>query len=345
MDKSIRNYSLDIARILAIFAVILTHCSAKFVVDFDKTSFEFACGNLFDSISRIGVPMFLMISGSLFLNENREFTIKNILTKYIVNIVVTTVIWAVIYSLVYNIALPLMAGDAIDSGNIVKDILNGHHHMWYLYVIIGIYMIIPFLKKFVSPENKSLVLFFIVISSLAQFFTPVITMLCGAEKGYFAKTWLDNFHLDFFCGYVTYFLAGWYIVHVKIEKKWAKNTIYILGAISLLAIILTVYFTGDYNNGYNNLNIFVFLYSISVFLALNNIKFKVKEKLVNLLSKLTFGCYITHIMVLTAFNWIIPYNGNCILYLLSSFIVVAVVSFSTSWILSKIPLVKKLVKM
>ena len=56
-----RNFSLDIARIVAILAVVMIHCSANFVSYYQPFSNEFVIGNLFDSVSRIGVPLFLMI--------------------------------------------------------------------------------------------------------------------------------------------------------------------------------------------------------------------------------------------------------------------------------------------
>ena len=67
-----RNDSLDVIRIAAVFAVVMTHCTAPFVTNFQPDTAEFLWGNLLDSISRAGVPLFLMISGALFLDERRE---------------------------------------------------------------------------------------------------------------------------------------------------------------------------------------------------------------------------------------------------------------------------------
>ena len=72
-----RNYSLDIARIVAIMAVAMIHCSANFVIHFNLFSTEFILGNIFDAASRVGVPLFLMISGALFLDERKDITLKS----------------------------------------------------------------------------------------------------------------------------------------------------------------------------------------------------------------------------------------------------------------------------
>ena len=76
MSNKERNSFLDITRIVAVLAVIMIHTSSGFVTLYDTSSIEFLWGNIFDSISRIGVPLFVMISGSLMLDEEKNITIK-----------------------------------------------------------------------------------------------------------------------------------------------------------------------------------------------------------------------------------------------------------------------------
>lgn len=343
-----RNHSLEIARMVATLTVVMIHCSATFVADYKQYTSEFIFGNLFDSISRIGVPLFLMISGSLFLDEHREVTLKSILLKNVKNLAIITIIWAIIYSSVYNVIFPLLMGESINVKTVLGDIVNGHYHMWYLYMIIGLYIITPFLKKFVCKENKGMVLFFIIISFCFQFFTPIINAMCelGLNLSYI-NIWLSNFHLDFFGGYITYFLVGWYIVHIGIQQKWIKYIIYFLGAAALTFIVLFVHFTGDYSNTYKHIGAPVFVYSVSVFLALNNMNFNFKEKtakkLTNL-SKLTFGVYLIHVLVISVYSKLFPYSRYSALYIVVSFVIVVCSCFLISYVISKIPVLKKIIK-
>ena len=343
-----RNYSLDIARIIAVLAVVMIHCSAGFVANNPLNTNEFVFGNLFDSLSRIGVPLFLMISGSLFLDENKDVSLKTILSKNVKTLAIITILWAIIYSIAYNIIFPLLTSKTVNARSFIAGIINGHYHMWYLYMIIGLYIITPFLKKFVCKENKGMVLFFVIISFCFQFFTPIIDAIneLGLNLS-FVDSWIDKFYLDFFSGYITYFMIGWYITHVRIKQKWIRYIIYLLGAVSLVSIILYVHFTGDYNNAYTNIGAPVFIYSVSVFLALNNIKFNFSEKFAKklmVLSKLTFGVYIIHIIVLTLFGKIFPYDRYSVLYIVTSFLIVVIVSFLISYLVSKTPLLKKIIK-
>ena len=101
-----RNFSLDIARIIAVLAVVMIHCSARFVDSYGQFSNEFLVGNLLNSISRIAVPFFIMVSGALFLDEHKEVTLKRIFLVNVKNIILIIIIWSAIYSFFYNIALP-----------------------------------------------------------------------------------------------------------------------------------------------------------------------------------------------------------------------------------------------
>lgn len=346
--KSKRNHLLDIARIVAILSVVMTHCSTNFVSGYNPSMSEFVFGNLFNSISRIGVPLFLMISGALFLDEKNKATIKSMISKNVKNLAIITIVWAFIYAIANDVVFPIFKGEAVDIKSVFTAILNGHYHMWYLYMIIGLYIITPFFKKFVYKENKEMVLFFIFVSFVVQFLLPIIDKLCIRYLDLnFIGCWIEKFHLDFFGGYITYFLVGWYIVHIRIPQKPLKYTIYLLGLLSLATIIFYVQYTGDYQYAYHNLGAPVFLFSTSVFLALNNIKITLKEKTVQKLekiSKLTFGVYIIHALILDIFCTLLPYSQYCILYILLLFVLVVCSSFIFSYVISKIPFIKKIIR-
>ena len=68
-----RNNELDFLRSFACFLVIVIHVSADFVVDnINNYNFQFTIGNFFDSISRISVPIFVMLSGAFILGNGHN---------------------------------------------------------------------------------------------------------------------------------------------------------------------------------------------------------------------------------------------------------------------------------
>lgn len=343
-----RNLSLDIARIIAAFAVVMTHCSALFVANYEPFTNEFIFGNIFDSISRIGVPLFLMISGALFLDERREITRKGMLCKNVRNMVITIIIWSTIYAVTYHIIFPLPSAENVNIKDLLHSIINGHSRMWYLYMIVGVYLATPFLRKFVYKENAKMVLSFIVISLVAQFLLPAVDR--GLQRYFdvdFIGAWLGKLRLTFFDGYITYFLIGWYIVHVGIRKSLVKWMICGFGALSLVFMIVYVHFTGDTGGAYDNIGVPVLLYSVSTFFVLCNVRIKLRasaaQKVTNL-SKLTFGVYMIHTIALSVFHRYFPYAKWPVLYIIVCFLTVGCSSFLISYVVSKTPVIKKIIK-
>lgn len=343
-----RVLSLDITRIAAVLAVVMIHASACFITE-SKTAYEFAVGNIFDTISRIGVPLFIMISGALMLDEHKNSSVNLLLKKNIKNLVFLLVFWSAVYDLIYHVFLPLINHKAINLKEIMIAFTHGHIHMWYLYMIIGLYLITPFLRCFVCIQNKKLVLLFIAISLLAQFTLPIIQGLSLIRESFILLAqFLNKFSLNFFGGYTTYYLAGWYIVHIGFNRRWEKIGIYIASILSIFITFSYVQITRDYNYGYSNTNIFIFLYSVGAFYILNkfkNIKSKKVENIIILLSNLCFGIYIFHPIIRTIFEYAIPYRKLPFIYILTKFFTIYILSLIYCILVSKLPILRKTIRM
>lgn len=289
-----RNVSLDIARIVAISAVIMIHVSAGFVGDYELGSPEFIWGNIFDSISQLGVPLFVMVSGALLLDENKEFTIRDLFSRRLPQIVLLLIAWSAMYAAYYEIAIPVIRGGGIDLRSFVSKLIFGHFHLWYLYMLTGLYLALPFLRIIVCKQNKNLVLLYLAISALCQFSLPVIRGI-SLRFGIVSHliTLIEKFQLGFFQVYISYYLAGWYIVHVGVPKK-LRFILY--GAAILAQSVMMVYvnFTKDYSNAYAYGGILNFVYSLGVFLAINSATKKNAESSFSLFQNtvLAFMSYI-----------------------------------------------------
>ncbi len=344
IDKT-RNSSLDIARIVAIAAVVMIHVSSGFVTNNELGSLKFVWGNIFDSISRIGVPLFIMTSGALLLDEEKQFSIKDLFSKRLPQIVFLLIAWSAIYAVGYNIAIPLLKGESISIKSFVASFALGHYHLWYLYMQIGLYLALPFLRAIVCKKNKNLVLLYLVISLLTQFTIPVIKAV-SLQLDFLAHliTLLEKFQLGFFNVYISYFLAGWYIVHIGISKK-IKFALYGAAIFSLLAMIVYVNFTKDYSNAYANPGVLVFVYAVGVFLVINTIKAPKVNSVVSTLSKSSFGIYVVHVVLLDVVTLILPKSIIAPIYMLVCWVMTFLISLLVTFILSKIPYIKKIVRM
>ena len=107
---------------------------------------------IYSAVTWHAVPVFVMISGSLFLS--REITIKELYRKYIFRIAAAFVFW----SAVYAVRSYLKEGSLFSAWDLF---VAGNYHLWFLPMIIGLYMIVPFMK--VIAESEVLTKYFLAL--------------------------------------------------------------------------------------------------------------------------------------------------------------------------------------
>lgn len=341
---STRNYNLDLIRVCAMCLVVLLHASAVFVSYSENVTLA---GNILNSLSRPCVPLFVMLSGALLLNETKQKDDK-VIYKSAGQMLLLTVVWAILYAVLFEVCVPLATGRSIRALSVIKVIFKGYYHMWYMYMLIGLYAAVPFLRSFVRKENKHLVLIFIGISLISVFTRPIISLLANVN-GYFTyiSLFLDQYHLQFFAGYITYFLAGWYIVHIGIGKR-IKYILHALGMFSLIGTILLLQSTGNFRTIHSDYNLFIFIYSLSLFTFLNDIPVKVstpKKSFILFLSKISFGVYMIHAAIDVIVGQALAIVGNPTLHITARFGIVLLTSVVASAVMAKTPLIKKLLRL
>lgn len=341
MIRTTRKLSLDTARIIAVMCVLMIHVAMNFV-EFDINTSSFLCGNIFDSLARAGVPLFVMVSGALMLDEEKQLSTKIIFTKYIWNIIWLFFVWSCFYTIIYIVKC-FFDSEPINFKGVVLKIVSGEFHMWYLIMIIGLYMIVPILRLFAKKENSKLIVYAIMISLFFQFLSTFFSSMTGIV-GIFQKvtTQLARFEFEFIGTYATYFITGWYISNVGVKYK---KSIYFLSAFAAVAIIGIVQITGEYQDVYQNSNLLVYIYSVGIFTFIDDVcRGKCSGHLIANLSNLAFGVYIIHIFVLHISNLIFNNVEITILSIVIKYIFVTSVSFFGSYILSKMPIFKKLIR-
>ena len=77
-DRSTRDLSIDLIKVIAIFGVLVIHVDAGVLTQEQIGSFEWICGRVWGSLVRGSVPLFLMTSGALMLNPRKELALKKL---------------------------------------------------------------------------------------------------------------------------------------------------------------------------------------------------------------------------------------------------------------------------
>ncbi|MCL1887337.1 MAG: acyltransferase family protein, partial [Kiritimatiellaeota bacterium] len=227
---------LDVARVVAVASMVLLHAAMNKVLTLPVASSGWRAGNVYDSMARFCVPLFLMISGALFLRPGKEIPLGRLYGRHILRIATAFVFWSVAYALFATWWRARFYGESSGALGFLNLCVQGHHHLWFLHVIAGLYMIVPFLKKITA--DKRLAEYFLL---LALVFAVVIPTLAGslpalalplqtvAPNVDFAAAAPKNMQLYFVLGYPFYFVAGVYL-HQHTLPPWARRAVYALGA-------------------------------------------------------------------------------------------------------------------
>lgn len=333
---------LDILRILASFAVISIHVSTQNWDNFTVDTYEWGAFNVFDSLSRWAVPVFCMISGSLFLNNEKKIKIRSLFTKNIARMLIAYIVWSTFYAF-FNYDI-----EVLGITEFIKKILLGNYHMWYILLIVGFYAIVPVLRRISS--SKASTQYFICLSLVITFLLPAIALL--PDFGW-VKTNANRAFLNLTLGYTPYFFMGYYIVKFDISSK-LKKLIYFLGPLAFGATILGTLVISQlkgkfYNEFYQYDSFTVLLQSLFVFVIIKEI-FENKqasektEKFISVISKHTFGVYLVHTFVIFELNEFFGINSVTVNPYIAIPVVIALtylISELISAILNKIPLVNK----
>ena len=145
-----RKQFLDVLRVLATCAVVLMHVLTG-ATDVTDASIVPEYRSLLLSVMDLVtwcVPIFLLISGYLFLNPERILTYPVMVKKYCRRIALAILLFGVPYA-ASELVVAEKSFRVMMIPEALKMTLTGHtwSHMWYLYLILFLYLITPLLKK------------------------------------------------------------------------------------------------------------------------------------------------------------------------------------------------------
>ena len=349
-----RKVYCDYLRLVATFAVVFIHVAASNWSNVDVNGIQWQVFNIYDSLVRWGVPIFVMISGALFLN--RDVPIKNIYSKYVLRMVIAFVSWSLFYA--------ILTTDTFQHGLIyslkshIGTLVTGHYHMWFVLMIIGLYMCIPFMKKIVSDET--VMKYFLKLSFIFAFLIPwvlkIVNDFVGSNNSMIQKmvTTIDsnpmNMGMSMVLGYSFYFILGYYLDRIEIKKD-VRVMIYVAGILGFIFTIvadagLSIKTQVANSNYYGNFEVNVLLEVIAVHTLFKYHTFQNEKvnRFVVVLSKFGFGAYLIHTFIIESMAAILHFDTlsmNAWISVPLISIIVFGVSMGISAVLNHIPVIKK----
>ena len=347
MSTNKRVVYIDLMRIFATFSMILLHVAAKQWFIAPISSSEWHVNNAYNSLVRFCVPVFIMISGSHFLDTSNQVTLKGLFKKNILRIATAFVFWSALYS-AYTCSTIHTSVSLVALKDFVYWLILGNYHMWFLFCIVGLYLITPLLRRITADAGatKYFLLLFVVICLFgnAALIVPHISEVANGV--------LDKAALYFVTGYSGYYVLGFYLNSTPVSGR-KRAVIYILAACSLVFTALmtwrlSLYFGDLTEQLFKNLMPNTAIVAAAVFLAfkygVSRISFSERASgVIAGISKLCFGVYLVH----EFFNILFAKIGfstqlyNPVLSVPINSVIIFVLSLAVAFALNRIPVIGK----
>ncbi len=303
-----RIFSLDLLRVFACYMVIQVHAGEYFYIGEGGAVLNGADAhwvNLYNSLFRAAVPLFIMITGYFILPVKDRM--GTFFKKRFTRVLIPFIVWCVLYA-VYA----FLRGDTDIEGifvNIVNIPVNYGvqvGHLWYIYMLIGLYLFFPIISPWLNSASRSQIHFYLIIWAVTLLL-PYIHQIFPEVLG--ECFWNPTPMLYYFTGFLGFAILGFYIKRFLAEKsKWDLPVGFFL---LIFGYAITYSFFGERLNtetwvwtlelswGYGTIN--VAMMALGVFLVLKNIKYNKDNGLRHLItsiSNMSYGMYLVHIMVL-----------------------------------------------
>ena len=263
--------NIDILRIFAfVFIVMLHTLNRQYGLTVWMSGY---------AVISIGVNLFIMISGYLLLDKTE--TVKEFFRKRFFSILPLFIIFNIIYIFFYNhyfITIKKISAP----------------HFWYIYMILGLYLLTPWLRKVLQYAEKE------------TFYVVVLWFLCNVFNPYmqffrFPKIPFSHFPIT---GFIGYYILGYYLkkYRYKLEKIpfICVIGVYITGfLISVLSTKYVLVTTGNRISDFFDKNsLGTFFMSVSFFIFWIKFNFKNRNKVIRMISDSTYFAYLIHIIIL-----------------------------------------------
>ncbi len=331
---------LNNARIIAILAVVLLHVSSRVITWSELGSNDWWYANLYDSLVRWCVPVFVMISGALLLAPEKAEPLGVFYKKRASRILSPLVFWSLFYML-WDFSRNMLKGDPKSIQEIFFALLSGkpYFHMWFLFMILGLYFVTPFIRQVVAASDRKalwlLCLTSLAISCLNSYFSNPHDMV------------INSVFIVWFIPYIPYFILGYLL---KDERIFPSIVWLCLFVVSIAVTALWYYYCAV-NLGnvpglypYTYLSITVIIMSISAFQLLKVINIPLlSDHQLKTVASLTLGVYLIHPILLDVSNalGLKPVSYLPLITIPLATIVVFCLSLGCAFVCSKLPLLKR----
>ncbi len=339
----------DLLRVIATLGVIVIHVCSLWFYDVGVGTAAWTVYNVYDSLVRACVPLFVMLSGMFLLDPKHSLPLPKLFFHNILRIFICLLFWGAVYAIV---DFGWAGGRFTLSGALaaLRTALMGqtHYHLWFLYTILGLYLVAPILRAFVRGASRGDLHYFLLLCFLVTSLLPLLLQLFPNAP---LSTFLSRLGLHTVAGYVGYFVAGYYLKTYTLSRL-AEFILYLLGlgggAVTIWGTALLSRRAGSLSGlFYDYLTPNVCAMAVALFVLFRYLlgvsDERSRRRSLSGLAQTTFGVYLVHDLFLILFRHLgltaLPIPPVAAVPLLSALTFLC--SFAVAWLLHKIPFVGK----
>jgi len=323
---------IDLLRIFACFMVVLSHSSDPFIAQFEKDYSAFFSGAFFGSIVRSCVPLFIMISGYLLLQEKLD-NMGHFYNKRAKRLIIPFVTWSIVLPILYFLYVnysPIGLTSSLQKSDFTAEatwkkiylsIFNFNYDttvLWYMYMLFGLYFFLPIIGGWIQNSSKENIQYYLIFW-LTTLFLPYIEWL-APQLGYNGNfgnrgilgvcDWNVHGTFHYFSGYMGYMVLAYYLRTYPI--RWERRPLVLICSI-LFLVGFTMTFIGTVSvinspiDRYKNIEIVwnfvgvnVFLMTVPIFIIFQNINVSPRAW-IRKISALTLGIYLCHFFIVQVY--------------------------------------------
>ena len=233
MNTTQREVWIDWMRVAACFMVMVVHATEPFYLGGEGTLIltksDAIWASFFDSFVRACVPLFVIASS--YLQFPLHYSAGEFLRRRAARILIPFAVWTLVYAFLW--------GEPVT--NLKSLLLNFNYaagHLWFVYMLIGIYLIMPLLSPWAEKVSKKELLVYLGIC-FATYLIPFIREAVSTETPIIygptgipnpAKyplwgeaSWNSYGMFYYVSGFIGYLLLGLYFRRFVGQLSWKKT--------------------------------------------------------------------------------------------------------------------------
>lgn len=297
---------------------------------------------LLQTLFHFAVPVFFMLSGATLMNYRQRYSTRQYFQRRWQRIGIPFVFWTIAYVIwTYFTFQTPFSKNLIDWINLFSN--NGASNIfWFFYALVPVYLMIPILSLIDWQKHRRILLYILCICFVFNQIIPLLSHFSGIIVTPYASFPLST-------GYLDYVLIGCFLQTLRITPKrfgmiliiGLGGSVGMAGGTWLLSSVsnATDAFFMDYHS------IFCYGMAIAAFIIARyyyertNSRLHENPKVMQTLSRASFGVYLIHIIVLTSLQKLIAFP-HPILKMTLGALIVYIVSLALTLLIKRIPLIK-----